>query len=164
MKPTDLRVREQTASSDGPLSMKLDGSYTDVYFDNTCANMFVTMKGTYFSDSSSGAEDFYIFDHDVAMGLWNTELLSPPPGSPAQRARVALRGRLLLRNQYGMNKLVLDPNASRFHGASIAGIVVGAMGVFVFSVALRHWLEQRTKFQADTTGHDTNVDLPTSAS
>ena len=33
--------------------------------------------------------------------------------------------------------------SSRFTGASIAGLVVGAMGVFVFSVALRHWLNQR---------------------
>ena len=31
----------------------------------------------------------------------------------------------------------------RFHGASVAGLVVGAMGVFVFSVALRHWLGER---------------------
>jgi len=30
-----------------------------------------------------------------------------------------------------------------FHGVSIAGLVVGAMGVFVFSVALRHWLKER---------------------
>jgi len=35
------------------------------------------------------------------------------------------------------------PGDSRFTGASIAGLVVGAMGVFVFSVALRHWLKER---------------------
>ena len=33
---------------------------------------------------------------------------------------------------------------SRFTGASIAGLVVGAMGVFVFTVALRHWLRERS--------------------
>jgi hypothetical protein len=32
---------------------------------------------------------------------------------------------------------------NRFTGASIAGLVVGAMGVFVFTVALRHWLGER---------------------
>ena len=37
--------------------------------------------------------------------------------------------------------------ASRFTGASIAGLVVGAMGVFVFTVALRHWLRERRKFR-----------------
>jgi len=40
-------------------------------------------------------------------------------------------------------EVVLDADASRFTGASIAGLVVGAMGVFVFTVALRHWLKER---------------------
>jgi len=39
----------------------------------------------------------------------------------------------------------VDTTASRLHGASIAGLVVGAMGVFVFTVALRHWLGERRK-------------------
>jgi len=39
--------------------------------------------------------------------------------------------------------IFLDATASRFHPASIAGLVVGAMGVFVFTVALRHWLGER---------------------
>ena len=38
---------------------------------------------------------------------------------------------------------IIDTTASRFHPASIAGLVVGAMGVFVFTVALRHWLAER---------------------
>jgi hypothetical protein len=46
-------------------------------------------------------------------------------------------------------------NASRFHGASIAGLVVGAMGVFVFAVALRHWLNQRRASHVDTAESDT---------
>ncbi len=39
--------------------------------------------------------------------------------------------------------LVIRTDSSRFTGASIAGLVVGAMGVFVFAVTLRHWLKQR---------------------
>ena len=35
---------------------------------------------------------------------------------------------------------VLEVGDGRLTGASIAGLVVGAMGVFVFAVALRHWL------------------------
>jgi len=35
--------------------------------------------------------------------------------------------------------LAVDPTRSRFHGASIFGLVVGAMGVFVLAVALRCW-------------------------
>jgi len=42
----------------------------------------------------------------------------------------------------------LDMTASRFTGASIAGLVVGAMGVFVFTVALRHWLRERRAIMA----------------
>ncbi len=43
----------------------------------------------------------------------------------------------------------VDTTASRVHGASIAGLVVGAMGVFVFSVALRHWLWERGGFREE---------------
>jgi len=39
----------------------------------------------------------------------------------------------------------IDATASRFHGATIAGLVVGAMGVFVLTVALRHWLGERRR-------------------
>ena len=39
----------------------------------------------------------------------------------------------------------LDTTASRFAGASIAGLVVGVMGVFVFGAALRHWLNERRR-------------------
>jgi hypothetical protein len=38
---------------------------------------------------------------------------------------------------------ILSLAASRWHGGSIAGLVVAAMGVFVFTVALRHWLKER---------------------
>ena len=40
-------------------------------------------------------------------------------------------------------EVFVDEDASRLHGASVAGLVVGAMGVFVFAVALRHWLRER---------------------
>ncbi len=42
----------------------------------------------------------------------------------------------------------IDPGSSRFTGASIAGLVVGAMGMFVFSVALRQWLRERRAIMA----------------
>ena len=34
-------------------------------------------------------------------------------------------------------------DASRFHPASIAGLMVGAMGLFVLTLALGHWLRER---------------------
>ena len=43
--------------------------------------------------------------------------------------------------------IFINTDRSRFTGASIAGLVVGAMGVFVFAVALRHWLKERRKLR-----------------
>ena len=38
---------------------------------------------------------------------------------------------------------IVRAEASRFHAASVAGIVVGAMGCFVFGLYLRRWLRER---------------------
>ncbi|MHC4201797.1 MAG: WD40 repeat domain-containing protein [Planctomycetota bacterium] len=43
-------------------------------------------------------------------------------------------------------------------------VVVGAMGVFVLAVALRHWLGERRKFLAGIQGHNPSVDRPPSDS
>jgi hypothetical protein len=40
-------------------------------------------------------------------------------------------------------QLIIDTTASRFHPASVAGLVVGAMGAFIFSLYLRSWLRER---------------------
>ncbi|MHC4200587.1 MAG: hypothetical protein ACYSU0_11395 [Planctomycetota bacterium] len=57
----------------------------------------------------------------------------------------------------------LSAAASRLHGASIAGLVVGAMGVFVFSAAYRHWLGERRRFREEARP-SASVDRPPSAS
>ncbi len=43
----------------------------------------------------------------------------------------------------------LEMSAGRFTPPSVAGLVVGAMGVFVFTVALRHWLGERRRFREE---------------
>ena len=40
---------------------------------------------------------------------------------------------------------ILYTTASRFTGESVAGLVVGAMGIFIFSMYLRRWLRERTR-------------------
>ncbi|MHC4253463.1 MAG: hypothetical protein ACYS9X_30465 [Planctomycetota bacterium] len=42
---------------------------------------------------------------------------------------------------YGVGPVVVlvDTTASRFTGASIAGLVVGAMGCFIFGLHVRRW-------------------------
>jgi len=37
----------------------------------------------------------------------------------------------------------IDTTASRFHSGSIAGLVVVAMGCFIFGLYLRVWLRER---------------------
>ena len=37
----------------------------------------------------------------------------------------------------------LDATVSRFHPTSVAGLVVGAMGLFIFTLYLRSWLRER---------------------
>ena len=39
--------------------------------------------------------------------------------------------------------------SSRFTAPSVVGLIVGAMGVFVFTVALGHWLGERRKFREE---------------
>jgi hypothetical protein len=54
---------------------------------------------------------------------------------PRPRTEVSYTGRIFRR--------CLNTRASRFHGASVAGIVVGTMGVFIFGLYLRRWLRER---------------------
>lgn len=52
-------------------------------------------------------------------------------------------GRFFFMPRSGEVLLFIDGATSRFHPASIAGIVVGAMGCFVFALYLRRWLRER---------------------
>jgi len=40
-------------------------------------------------------------------------------------------------------KYLIDATASRFRPASIAGLVVGVVGCFLFGMYLRRWLRER---------------------
>ncbi len=47
--------------------------------------------------------------------------------------------------------VTVDTTASRFHPASVAGLVVGAMGVFIFGLYLRGWLRERKALASEPT-------------
>jgi hypothetical protein len=53
----------------------------------------------------------------------------------------------------GRFSLATQLPASRFTGASVAGLVVGAMGCFIFALYLRRWLRER-KALASQPGQD----------
>jgi len=85
-----------------------------------------------------------VSEFEGATGRLGIDPYGGPPGFPADTPP-ALRQIHLDENVH----ITIVTTASRFTGASIAGLVVGAMGVFVFTVALRHWLGERRKFEEE---------------
>jgi hypothetical protein len=45
--------------------------------------------------------------------------------------------------------LILHTTASRLTGASIAGLVIGAMGCSIFGLYLRRWLRERNALASE---------------
>ncbi|MHC5054388.1 MAG: hypothetical protein ACYTKD_06690 [Planctomycetota bacterium] len=70
---------------------------------------------------------------------------------PAPGTAQNVHGRLVSRNWFypvpqtsdAGNLLVVDATRGRLTGESVAGLVVAAMGAFVFSLYLRRWLRVR---------------------
>jgi hypothetical protein len=56
---------------------------------------------------------------------------------------VTLNGRYIRPHGSYLFGSSLHVDEGRFHPASVAGIVVGAMGVFIFGLYLRRWLRER---------------------
>jgi hypothetical protein len=69
----------------------------------------------------------------------------PKSAMPQPAWEAIIAGRIVFENRlgFGSDELIVDATRGRFHAASIAGLVVGAMGAFVFTVALKHWLGER---------------------
>jgi len=111
--------------------------------------------------AAGGWEGFYVRLRGTALGgtSWNNVLgvaVAQPSDFDRQVTAIvelespiwqegSVAGRVLLA-RYTPSTPTVDTRLHRFTGASIAGLVVGAMGVFVFTVALRHWLEHRRMF------------------
>lgn len=66
-----------------------------------------------------------------------------PDELPLLSGRCVFTGRVVIARSGTWPIWLVDTTASRFHPASIAGLVVGPMGVFVFVVVLRDWLIRR---------------------
>ena len=96
-----------------------------------------------------------------SVDIWvqvSRDIASPPLGTNATfRGRAVFVNRHFGRNPFdhhssgGHVYVTIDATVGRFHPASIAGLVVCAMGVFVFTVALRHWLGKRRKLRQEAT-------------
>ncbi|MHC4252311.1 MAG: hypothetical protein ACYS9X_24600 [Planctomycetota bacterium] len=89
----------------------------------------------------------YILDEmnrEINVGL-RTGSNTPLPSSVSAEGQTTgnvntWRGRFVLE---GTSFAYFDPDGGRLHPASIAGLVVGAMGVFIFGLYLRRWLRER---------------------
>ena len=78
-------------------------------------------------------------------------------GLPEGHPRPVNRGRVIVEYPLGSRYplLAIDAGASRWTGASVAGLVVGAMGVFIFVLHLRRWLRVRGLTRDAGPGGDT---------
>ncbi|MHC5053820.1 MAG: hypothetical protein ACYTKD_03770 [Planctomycetota bacterium] len=72
----------------------------------------------------------------------NVRMHFSPDRLPAMLETGIWKGRLtVMRGHFSWP--AVDTTASRFHAASIGGIVVGAMWCFIFGLYLRRWLRER---------------------
>ncbi|MHC5057023.1 MAG: hypothetical protein ACYTKD_20285 [Planctomycetota bacterium] len=61
---------------------------------------------------------------------------------PPQRSVREFRGRVAY-DPFAPGGVVVETHLGRLTGAAVAGLVVGAMGVFIFGLYLRRWLLER---------------------
>ncbi|MHC4200656.1 MAG: hypothetical protein ACYSU0_11745 [Planctomycetota bacterium] len=122
---------------------------TPVFFDARGMGPYLGVRGQVRRDTL--AWDTMISRPEVWLGVvngGNFPLLLSEEDAAEPDSRTRWTGRLVRwHSQYESD--YIDATASRFTGASIAGLVVGAMGVFVFTVALRHWLWERRTFREE---------------
>ena len=89
--------------------------------------------------------------NDTAFGEVALECVTPLPESGS---KVTLRGRLdstgfVCSHRGFVDHYVLDGTLGRLHPASVAGLVVGAMGCFIFGIYLRRWLVERNALASE---------------
>jgi hypothetical protein len=70
-----------------------------------------------------------------------------PPKRDIYRGRVDFK---VMAREIDPTVAIVDPSASRFHSASIVGLVVGAMGLFVFCLYLWSWSPERRESTGPT--------------
>jgi hypothetical protein len=91
----------------------------------------------------------------TSRGMAILEFSTAPPERGSQ---VTVRGRVDAQEELARDsgievQYLLDGTQGRLHPASVAGLVVGAMGCFIFGLYLRRWLVDR-KALASQPGQD----------
>jgi hypothetical protein len=101
----------------------------------------ISWSSTYYCDVAPYGEhalprDVVFVEHDLRIFNIITHM---GEGSQAS-SRPGWRGRVVPLTRGGY---AIDTTRSRLHPASAAGLVVGAMGAFIFGLYLRRWLRER---------------------
>jgi hypothetical protein len=121
-----------------------------VNLPNRYMGRYVRLKGVFADELPPSVFPGPVVDHlvrDPSNKAAEVSVCSGGAEAPAPGTRVLVCGRVV--PPFLGIDLIINSTRSRWHGASIAGLVVGAMGVFVFTVALRHWMRERRRFRED---------------
>ena len=108
--------------------------------DSAYAGRYVTLRGLLVRNYGEAVFMECGTGHVVTASLpGGQELAQTADGEASVSGRVS-------RNDYPKTYYIfpfVDVAASRLHGASITGLIVGAMGVAVFVMCLRTWVKER---------------------
>jgi len=104
----------------------------------TCEDRYTAMSGTVLQTWSP--EEVVLLAYED--GPMRTVIVLGPHERLHEGDAVSFRGRMAVTDS-GYFSPSVNTAASRFHPASIAGLVVGAMGCFIFGLYLRRWLRER---------------------
>jgi hypothetical protein len=140
--PTDLWVRERPrgfGGKDPPGLMWTAERWEPIYPNSWLAGKYVRLR-------SSG-----LVVAGTRQPVRETVWLKPRhrsfrPNRTTLNHDAVLEGRVVWVSPYGSREylqLGLDTTAGRLTGASVAGLVVGAWGVFIFAAAFLHWRSRR---------------------
>ncbi len=110
-----------------------------------------TMEGAYVRVRGrpaivGNAEDYkgvYAWEVRLSDGLHSVNVLTPGSNTPVFATETVEYAGRVVRSKWAEvvgPKYLVDGRASRFHAASVAGLVVGMMGVLIFWLHLRQWL------------------------
>jgi len=139
----------------------LQPEWPEAIGDHWLRDRYVRVKGRagFRSSMSSVQHDDGTMSQRVNRTVWVTDgtgsvrmLISSPLDVPYREGEYAtFHGKLIPDvwrwwenlSETSMKPFALDISASRWHAASVGGLVVGAMGLFVFGLYLRSWLRAR---------------------
>ncbi|MHC4250544.1 MAG: hypothetical protein ACYS9X_15555 [Planctomycetota bacterium] len=106
---------------------------------------YVRVRGRFVRSPLPETETSYVLHSVVDItGVRSIDVrFSPRERRPDNGATSSFVGRVMDMDTH--RTPILHTTASRLTGESVAGLIVGAMGIFIFSMYLRRWLRERMR-------------------